>query len=105
MAAYRAGWPAVDARGESRDEVFHHASARPDGGAPFSLLIVNTSPSGLMARCDGGMAPGTALSVMLPVTGRVRATVRWALGGRIGCQFEQSIPPQFYYEMLAALRR
>lgn len=95
----------TDARAEPRDEVFHRACARAEGCAPFNLLVVNVSPSGLMARCEEDIAPDSPLSILLPVAGRLRASVVWALGGRIGCRFGETIPPALYYEMLAALRR
>ena len=31
------------------------------------------------------------------------AEVRWALGGRIGCQFDQAIDLASYYELLSVL--
>ena len=105
MAASGAASSSFDARGELRDAVYHRALATRSDGPALSLLIVNISPSGLMARSIEALAPGAALSLMLPVIGQVRAEVRWALGGRIGCQLDRTIPPSLYYEMLAGLSR
>ena len=96
---------ATNARAEPRDEVFHRARAMRRDGRTLPLTVVNLSPSGLMARCDEGVDAGDRLSVSLPVVGLVRAEVRWALGGRIGCQLDAAIPAQRYYELLATMGR
>ncbi len=94
-----------NARSEPRDEVFHRARAmRRDGGA-FSLTVVNLSPHGLMARCEEMLSAGERLTVSLPMVGLVRAEVRWALGGRIGCQLDAAIPSSRYHELIVAMRR
>lgn len=105
MAVSDAASIGFDARGELRDEVYHRTVAMREGGAALPLLIVNISPSGLMARSVEPPAPGAAITLELPVIGRIRAEVRWALGGRIGCQLGRTIPPSLYYEMLAGLSR
>ena len=97
MSVSHAVWNGFDARGELRDSVYHRAGATLDNGAALPLLIVNISPSGLMARSTEPLAPGATLAIALPVVGRVRAEVRWALGGRVGCQLERSIPSSRYY--------
>ena len=92
-------------RQEPRDEVHHRARAT-DLAAGFALpmLIVNLSPGGMMARCDVPLAPADRFWVVLPVAGSRVVEVRWALGGRIGCQFEQAIPWLDYAYALAAMR-
>lgn len=105
MAASDAAGIEQDARGELRDEVYHRTTATLDDGTAMSLLIVNISPSGLMARTIDQAAPGAMLTLTLPVVGRIRAEVRWALGGRLGCRLKRSIGATRYYEMLAALGR
>lgn len=71
----------------------------------LSLLIVNLSPHGLMARCEGAFTVGERVRIALPVVGVVIAEVRWALGGRVGCRLDQGIDRASYYELLAALMR
>lgn len=105
MSVSRAAWIGFDARGELRDTVYHRTGAIHEHGAALPLLIVNISPSGLMARSTEALALGTTLKITLPVIGRLGAEVRWALGGRLGCQLERTIPSALYYEMLAALTR
>ena len=57
-----------------------------------------------MARCEGPMAPGDRLRVVLPGAGPRVAEVRWALGGRIGCRFDRVIGLGDYVSALAAMR-
>lgn len=95
----------TDNRASERDDVHHRARAYGPHGEPLTLLVVNISPLGLMARTTQEFAPGTRLRVALPALGTVVAEVRWTLGGRIGCQFAQSIDRASYYTLLAALMR
>lgn len=102
--AYLGVQPRIDdQRSEARDEV--HFRARGFGGdaRALSMLVVNLSPHGLMARCDDAFAPGERLRITLPVVGVVVAEVRWALGGRVGCRFDAGIDRASYYELLAAM--
>lgn len=94
---------AEDDRRESRDEVFHRTRATGSGGLPLVLLVVNLSPGGLMARLDHPLAPGDPLRILLPDLGMVGAQVRWALGGRIGCQFDTPVSASAYRQLLAAM--
>ena len=93
------------AQREPRDEVHHRGRAMRRDGTTLPLLIVNLSPHGLMARSEDAIGAGERLTVSLPVVGIVRAEVRWALGGRIGCQLDAAIPNHRYYELLAAMGR
>ena len=92
-------------RTEPRDEVQHRARATDLGsGSPVPMLIVNMSPGGLMARCETPLNAGDRMRLTLPVAGARVAEVRWALGGRIGCQFDQAIPLLDYAHALSAMR-
>jgi hypothetical protein len=86
-----------------RDEVYHRARAFGPDARPHTLLIVNISPHGLMARCDHEFAGGGRLRVMLPVVGAVPAEIRWSLGGRIGVSFDSAVDLASYYELLAQM--
>ena len=86
-----------------RDEVHYRARASGPDMRPVTLLIVNMSALGLMARCDVEFVPGDRIRVVLPVIGTLFAEVRWWLGGRVGCELERPIPLAVYYEVLAAL--
>lgn len=92
-----------DDRSEPRDEVHHRSSAMLADQRRVSVLIVNLSPSGLMIRSDVAVGAGDWLFIRLPAVGDVRATVRWALGGRIGCQLERPIPANRYHAVLGAM--
>ncbi|MDY7522484.1 PilZ domain-containing protein [Sphingomonas sp. AAP5] len=86
-----------------RDEVHYRARAFGPDARQLSLLIVNLSAAGLMARCDLSYGVGDRLRVTLPVVGVVVAEIRWALGGRIGCELDVAIALPEYYELLAVL--
>jgi hypothetical protein len=67
------------------------------------LLIVNLSPHGLMARCDSTVTVDDRIQISLPIIGLTSGHIRWALGGRIGCQFDYPIDLASYYELVAIL--
>ncbi len=95
----------LDARGAPRDEVMHRTRAIDVDGTAFKLVLVNMSASGMMARCDGEPKAGDRLRIHLPILGEVDTVVRWALGGRIGCEFDRIIPLAEYYGMLSIMIR
>ena len=55
------------------------------------VVIENLSANGFMAKCGGELAANTWLGVELPGCGIVRALVRWAEDGEVGCQFRKPI--------------
>lgn len=89
---------------EPRDETCRRVRVRDEGGARLSMLVVNLSPHGLMARSDEPIAAGQRLVFDLPEAGARAAEVRWSLGGRIGCRFDHAIAPGTYARALAAMR-
>ena len=95
----------VDNRAIPRDEVHYRARAVGPDAKPVSLLIVNMSALGLMARADIDYEVGDQLKVSLPVVGTIVAEIRWSLGGRIGCELDRPIDQANYYALLAALIR
>lgn len=98
------GSPAfAEIRREDRDDIHYRARAFGPDARPLTVLIVNISPHGLMARCDGNFEPGQRLRITLPVIGVVVAEIRWALGGRLGCQFDPALDLASYYDMLAVV--
>lgn len=90
-------------RREERHEVHHRTRAAVADGRDLPIVIVNISPNGLMARCEARLDPGVRLHIRLPGIDSVHAEVRWALGGRIGCEFQHSVPPAAYYALLPRL--
>lgn len=98
------GSPAfVETRREEREDVHYRARGFGPYARPLTLLIVNISQHGLMARCETQFEIGQRLRLTLPAVGVVVAEVRWSLGGRIGCQFDPAINLADYYEMIAAV--
>lgn len=92
-----------DRREVGRDEVSYRTRATAPGGFTALLHIVNVSAAGFMARCEHELTPGEKMSVRLPGVGTIAAEVKWALGGRIGCQFDQPIALAPYLELLAEM--
>ncbi|MEO6217025.1 MAG: PilZ domain-containing protein [Sphingomonas sp.] len=95
----------IDERAVPRDEVHYRARALGPDDKMLSLLIVNMSALGLMARADTNYDVGDQLRVTLPVVGTVVAEIRWTLGGRLGCQLTRPIDLASYYDLLAVLVR
>ena len=105
MAASLADITSPEHRAEPRDEVHHRARATDiAAGCPLPMLIVNMSPHGMMARCEVPLSIGDRLRIVLPAAGTRIAEVRWALGGRIGCQFDRPVALGEYVSALSAMR-
>ncbi|MBY0582300.1 MAG: PilZ domain-containing protein [Sphingomonas sp.] len=92
-----------DDRLVTREEVHYRARATGPDGQSFTMLIVNISAMGLMARCDAPYQSGDTLQIVLPVVGSVVAEIRWSLGGRFGCELTAPIELANYYDLLAIL--
>ena len=95
----------AEVRREGRDDVHYRARALGPDAKEHTLLIVNISPHGFMARCDACFDIGDRIRVQLPVVGVAVAEIRWSLGGRLGAQFEMPIVLASYYELIAAVMR
>jgi hypothetical protein len=104
VAASALGW-VQDERSEPRDAVHHRTRAAHGDGRLLPLVVVNTSASGMMARCEAALEPGDRLRIDLPLVGALPVEVRWSLGGRIGCRMVHPLSPSDYYALLGALRR
>lgn len=96
---------ADDRRAAERDEVHYRARTFGPDNQPVTLLIVNISPHGLMARCEKPFAEGDRIRVTLPAVGAVPAEIRWSLGGRLGASFDTAIDLASYYELIAQLMK
>lgn len=96
---------AEDRRLVERDEVHYRARAFGPDAQPVTLLIVNISPHGLMARCEKPFVEGDRMRVTLPAVGVVAAEVRWSLGGRLGASFDSAIDLASYYELIAQMMK
>ncbi len=96
---------ADERRAIDRDEVHYRARAFGPDARSYTLLVVNLSPHGLMARCEMPFVQGDRLRIMLPVVGVAVAEIRWSLGGRVGVHFDTAIDLASYYELLATLMK
>jgi hypothetical protein len=94
-----------DERTQPREQVSHRTRLLAADGRALPVLVVNMSAGGFMARCDEPFGEGDPVRLLLPVLGVVRAEVRWALGGRVGCQLDRTIAQPIYLELLAAMGR
>lgn len=92
-----------DHRSTDRDEVHFRANGVGPDAKPLVMVIVNMSAMGLMARCDADLQPDERICIQLPIIGTTSAVIRWALGGRIGCELDRIIDRADYYELLAVM--
>lgn len=95
----------AEERSSPRDEVFLRTRGTGPAGRPMTLVVVNLSQGGLMARCPLPLATGDRVRIELPLLGMMPAEIRWALGGRIGCQFDRAVAAEPYYRMLGTIDR
>ncbi|RHW17279.1 PilZ domain-containing protein [Sphingomonas gilva] len=102
MALNAQGMFVSEARRDMREDVHFRTRAIMADGRSVELLVVNVSARGLMARCDDArIGPEQKIVVRLPGAGGVIGEVRWALGGRIGVEFDEMIELARYLQMLA----
>ena len=92
-------------RESQREEIFHRTRANAAGLGSFAVQVVNISATGFMMRTDIDLPIGQALSIRLPVVGEIAAEVRWALGGRVGCQFTRMVELAPYFDLLGTLAK
>lgn len=86
-----------------REEVYYRTRAAVAGRGSIPLQVVNISAKGFMARTEADLPVGQIIAIRLPVVGEIKAEVRWALGGRIGCQFGRMIDLVPYLELLGTM--
>jgi hypothetical protein len=94
----------IEGRRAAREIVSFRAAL--DGpGVRASVLMVDISPLGFMSRTSAPLATGDLIAVNLPVVGARAARIVWSLGGRVGGEFSETIPPLAYSRMLAGAPR
>ena len=93
----------LEKRRVQRDKVSYRTVAWQDGGAPFAMEIINISACGLMAEAKPDLDVGSELIVDLPIVGKYRAQVIWAISGRFGCRFPSVVGLEKYLRMLTAI--
>ena len=90
MAAHAIGWM-YDERSEPRDAVHHRTRAVHPDGRLLPLLIVNTSQSGFMARCEAACVEGD----------RLRGGGEWLGTRQSGEMSFRLAPPEQLAELMA----
>jgi hypothetical protein len=93
----------IEDRAEPRDEVLHRSRMTLADRRAIAVTVVNLSPNGMMMRADVEVATGERIEVALPVVGTVAATVRWSLGGRLGCELFHPVDARRYHALLHAI--
>jgi hypothetical protein len=91
-------------RFQREDVCFRCEIAGPDL-EPASALIVNISPLGCMLRCSKNVKTGAPVAFTLPSAGHIDARIVWAIGGRMGLEFNEEIDAKPYLAMLDQLHR
>lgn len=91
-------------RRASRDEVFLRTSLSWGRKTGISGQLVNISASGFMARTLEAFTAESRIRILLPLAGEVPAQVVWAMGGRIGCAFDQPFDEKLYPRLLSAIK-
>lgn len=89
----------------SRDLVDFEAPLTRNGGKALTVRLVDLSPKGYHARCDGnGFERGDVVSLRLPIVGLLPGRVMWDLKGCFGVQFSLPINAGHYHELIARIR-
>lgn len=94
-----------DSRRSARLEICYRCEIDGPGFAPLSALIVNISPHGCMIRCAREAPRDMLLEFTLPVIGAWSGRVIWAIGARMGLEFDQEISLDAYLPMLEQMSR
>jgi hypothetical protein len=63
----------------------------PDNSDPVDIVLRDISVRGFMGECTAFVSIGSIVGVELPELGIVKATVVWALSGRLGGRFLEPI--------------
>lgn len=95
----------TDQRNAAREEVFYRTRGTSPRSGAIQMQVVNISACGFMARTEGDFDVGDIIQLRLPVVGSVSAEIRWALGGRVGGQFEHMIDLAPYLSLLTEMVR
>lgn len=90
---------AVDRRSAERVDVALWVRVRVQGQPEHPARIANISRTGFMAMTPCPVYDYAPLLVDLPRIGWVRATTLWALGDRIGGEFEQVLEPEDFAKL------
>jgi hypothetical protein len=90
-------------RASERVSVVHETQAKLENGREIRIQICDMSRHGILCEQGGPLTVGTAINVLLPVAGWVKAHVRWARDGRAGCQFDEPLSGGIFYPSLTEM--
>jgi hypothetical protein len=93
----------LDQRSTPRHDVYARLPVTLPDGRSAMVTAVNISADGLLMRIDQSVPEGGAVSVALPVIGKVKGRVVWCIGGRAGINFAERIEDRDYLPLLRAL--
>jgi transcriptional regulator with XRE-family HTH domain len=82
---------AGDNRKAVRRRLHLAASGSSPDGSGISVLVHDISESGILLQTAARLSIGERIEVMLPHAGATAASVVWASGEFLGCQFEEAI--------------
>jgi hypothetical protein len=86
---------AVDTRNLDRDSLFLMAQISFDGrGESLRGKVRNLSAGGMMVEGEFEVERGTRLTAELRNVGKVKGSVAWVQGSRIGVAFDKEIDPK-----------
>lgn len=94
---------AVDTRHVNRDSLLLMAPVLFEGhGEPVRTKVRNLSAGGMMLEGDFEVERGTRLTVELRNIGKVKGSVAWAQGSRVGVAFDSEIDPKLARSKVSA---
>lgn len=94
-----------EGRRAPREEVCYRCEIGGPALPAMKGLIVNISSHGCMIRCAKDAQTGLRVSFRLPVIGACEGLIVWAIGGRIGVEFDHAIATEPYLAMIGAMSR
>lgn len=93
----------ADLRRDVRVMITYRTTIMPHGAAPTGAVALNLSRFGVLLSCTTPPESGQAILVRLPFAGDVPAEIVWAMGERIGCQFDRPFALDDYHLIVAGL--
>jgi len=86
-----------------RDYVEYPARLTGTAFTSIEALVVNISANGCMLHFANPVAIGERVMLDLPIVGSVRGIAIWSSGGRVGIEFDMTLPAASYPDIIAAM--
>lgn len=93
----------LEKRRVQRDKVSYRTIATAGDEPPFTIELLNISACGMMAEAKPDLEVGSEIIIDLPIVGKCRGQILWAISGRFGCRFPTVIGLEKYLRMLTAI--